>query len=437
MPKIQLTIKVSYLSSWSSYEGVRELVQNAKDAEVEHGASMKVDWYNDTLRIENDGVTMPHKALLLGHTTKLGNSRLIGKFGEGLKLGVLALVRAGHPVKIRNGSEVWVPTIEHSTTFDEDVLTFNIETGRADKNRVRVEVGGVNRMAWDKFRKCFLFLNPPKKADVVHTYNGDLLMGDEHKGKVFIKGIFVQNDPDLEFGYDFPDADLDRDRKMVQSFDLRYRTKNILLSAVNKMPQMLLGHLTNMLENPTADVEGINEYGTIPAEVAEKVAEDFTKKHGKDAVPVASLAESKDVEHLGKKGVIVSKQLGHVLAEKLGNANTIKEGLKREVVKRYGWHELAGAEKASLTEAVNLVNPIEQVCLDDVEIVDFRDVNLMGQFKERKILIAHKYLTDPNETLRILIHEVAHRDGGDGDKGHVDRIENIWKGVVAQLRRGS
>jgi hypothetical protein len=61
----------------------------------------------------------------------------------------------------------------------------------------------------------------------------------------------------------------------------------------------------------------------------------------------------------------------------------------------------------------------------------------MGQFKERKILIAHKYLSDPNETLRILIHEVAHRMGADGDKGHVNTIENIWKGVVAQLRRGS
>lgn len=435
--KIQLTIKTTYLPTWDAYCGIRELIQNGKDAEVEHGATMKVDWYNDTLRITNDGVTMPTKALLLGHTTKLGNSRLIGKFGEGLKLACLVLVRAGHPVKIRNGSEVWTPTIEHSDTFDEDVLTFNIDKGRANKNRVRVEVGGVNRMAWDKFRKCFLFLNPPKKADVVDTWQGDLLLGEAHKGKVFIKGIFVQTDPDLEFGYDFPDAELDRDRKMVQSFDLRYRTKGILLSAVDKVPKMLLGSLTAMLENPTADVEGINEYGTIPAEVAEKVAEDFTAKHGEDAVPVSSMAESKDVEHLGKKGVVVSKQLGHVLAEKLGSIETVKDGLKREVVKRYGWHELTETEKASLTEALNLVNSVEPVSLDDIEIVDFRDPNLMGQFKERKILIAHKYLTDPNETLRILIHEAAHRDGGDGDKGHVNRIENIWKGVVAQLRRGS
>jgi hypothetical protein len=168
--------------------------------------------------------------------------------------------------------------------------------------------------------------------------------------------------------------------------------------------------------------------------VAAKVTEDFKAKHGENAVPVASLAESKDIEHLGKKGVVVSKQLGHVLAETLGNALSIKAALMREVVKHYGWHELAQSERDSLIEAVNLVNPIESVKLDDIEVVDFRDPNLMGQFKERRIFIAYKYLKDPNETLRILVHEVAHRLGDDGDVGHVHCIENIWKGIVTQLR---
>lgn len=433
MPKIQLTIKVSYLETWGAYEGVRELVQNAKDAEVEHDATMKVDWYNDTLRITNDGVTMPLKALLLGHTTKLGNSKLIGKFGEGLKLGVLALVRAGHSVKIRNGSEVWTPSIERSELFDDDVLTFNIERGRAAKDRVRVEVGGVNRMAWEKFRQCFLFLAKPKEGDVVETWRGDLLVGDAYKGRVYVKGLFVQTDPEMEFGYDLKDAELDRDRKMVDSYDLRYRTKDILLTAIAEKPELLLP-FAKLLETPTTETESIGEYTAIPEAVAEKVAQDFKTKHGENAVPVASLAESKDIEHLGKKGVVVSSQLGIVLAKTLGSALTVKAKLKREVVKRYGWHELSDDERAALSEAVELINPVEPVKLDDIEVVDFRDDKLMGQFKDNKILVAHKHLSDPTEALRIIIHEVAHRDGNDGDKGHVWQLETIWKGVVAQLR---
>jgi len=201
MAKIQLTIKTSYLPNWGAYEGVRELVQNGRDAEVEHSAPLTVDWYNDTLRIENDGATVPIKALLLGHTTKLGNSEMIGKFGEGLKLGILALVRAGHPVKIRNGSEVWIPSIERSETFDEDVLTFRIEGGRDPKNRIRVEVGGITKEAWEKMKECFLFLSKPKKDEQVDTYSGGLLLGPKFKGRIYVKGILVQTVPVSSFGF--------------------------------------------------------------------------------------------------------------------------------------------------------------------------------------------------------------------------------------------
>lgn len=436
MPKIQLTIKTTYLSSWDAYCGVRELVQNARDSEVD-GHPLTVDWLNDTLRIENEGAALPHKALLLGHTTKEGRSDQIGKFGEGLKLGVLALVRAGHQVKIRNGGEVWTPCIERSETFDEDVLTFRIEGGREDKKRVRVEVGGITKDAWAKMRECFLFLQKPKKADVIETSYGTLIRGAAHKGRVYVKGIFVQTDPSLEYGYDLKDAELDRDRKMVESWNLKYHTKNVLLAALTKQKSMLV-QFTEMLENPTTETETITDSNSawgVTNEVSKAVADAFKKKHGEDAVPVTSLAESKDVEHLGKKGVVVTKQLGTVLAKTLGDALTVKESLKKEVVKTYSWSDLDVIERASLTDAIGLVNPVEKVSLDEVDIVDFRSDTLMGQFKAGRVLIAKKYLVDQNETLRILVHEVAHHQGGDGEVQHVHRIENIWKGIVANFRQ--
>src|ERR1700722_2115045 len=92
--KLELSIKTNYLPSWGAYEGIRELVQNGADARVELGASFEARHRKpDTLVLENEGATLPHEALLFGHTSKAGRSDLIGKFGEGLKLGVLALVR--------------------------------------------------------------------------------------------------------------------------------------------------------------------------------------------------------------------------------------------------------------------------------------------------------------------------------------------------------
>jgi hypothetical protein len=432
MPKIQLTIKTSYLPGWGIWEGLREVIQNARDAEFEHNSPMVVDWYNDTLRVENEGVTLPLKALLLGHTTKLNRSDTIGKFGEGLKLGILALVRAGHPVKIRNGSEVWVPTIERSDTFDEDVLTFSIEKGRQDKDRVRVEVGGVTKEDWNRIRENFLFLKPPK--DAISTFEGSLLRGPKYKGRIYVKGIFVQCRPEFNFGYDFSDAELDRDRKMVESWNLKYKVRAILLKAVSKEPS-LQGTFRRMLEeDDTIEVQDLDQY-FMDLDLVESVAAEFQQKHGQDAIPVTSLAESADIEHLGKKGVVVSKPMASILSKVLGNSNTVKEELKKEVLHKYSWHELLPAERNSLTEAVSMINAVEPFSLDAVDVVDFRSDDLMGQFKESRIFIARKYLQDPNETLRILVHEKAHENGGDGDKGHVWRVELIWKGIVTNLRR--
>jgi hypothetical protein len=435
MPRIQLTIKTTYLPSWGAWEGIREVIQNGRDAEFEHQSPMVVDWYNDTLRVENEGVTLPLKALLLGHTTKTGRSDTIGKFGEGLKLGILALVRAGHPVKIRNGSEVWTPTIERSDTFDDDVLTFTVESGRQEKARVRVEIGGVTKEDWDLMKENFLFVKPPKKNEAVVTTEGTLLRGPKYQGRIYVKGIFVQSNPELTFGYDFSDAELDRDRKMIESWNLKYKVRAILLKAVSKEPT-LRSTFREMLEgDATFEVQDLDHY-YMDQDLAKSVAAEFQTKHGKDAIPVTSLAESADIEHLGKKGVVVSKPLATVLANVLGSTNTVKEELRKEVLHKYSWHELSPEERTSLTEAVSLINAVESFTLDTIDVVDFRSEDLMGQYKEERICIARKYLQDPNETLRILVHEKAHEDGADGDKGHVWRMELIWKGIVANLRKG-
>jgi len=434
--KIPLTIKVSYLPSWGAYEGIRELVQNAKDAEVEHSAPMKVDWYNDTLRIENEGTTLPTKALLLGHTSKLGNSQMIGKFGEGLKLGVLALVRAGHEVKIRNGSEVWIPTIERSDVFGEDVLVFDITGGREVKNRIRVEIAGVTKEAWEKMRECFLFLSRPRETEQVVTSEGALLMGARFKGRIFVKGIFVQTVPNTEFGYDLPDVALDRDRKMVEAWNLQYHTRKVFMASLTQR-QSLFSNFVQMLENPTLETEGLDSLAasySITPDLAEKVVEVFQHTHGAHAVPVANLAESRDVEHLGKIGVVVSKPLGAVLARSLGDALTVRESLKREVVRSYGWGELTLEERRILTDAIDLVAKVEPVKLDDIDVVDFRSP-LHGQFKDNRILLAKNLLTDFEETVCTLVHEVAHRMGNDGDMGHVQQIERIWMGILRNFRR--
>ena len=441
--KIELSVKVDYLPTWDAYCGVRELIQNAKDATVEFNATMEVRYRKETqtLAIENEGCVLPHEALLIGHTTKAQRSDTAGKYGEGLKFGSLALIRAGHSVKIRSGSEVWIPSIQKSEKFNADVLVFDIEKGRSNKNRVQVEIGGIEPEAWEQMQKCFLFLLKAEELNkiCIETSYGSLLIGEAYVGKLFVKGIFVQIDSNMKYGYNFNDAEVDRDRKMVAKWDLQYKCRLIWSEAANKRPD-LMGVFVTMLDQQAQDLDGIDNYSAqyLPEQVKAEVVRSFQERHGQDALPVSTLSESKDIEHLGRKGIVASKSLRAVLETKLGTVDQVKVNLKREVVRVYSWCEIGETERANLETSIALINKVSPLTLNDIDVAEFRDEKTLGLWKDNRISVAYKMLAQRETTMRCTVHEFAHKlsHEGDGTKDHVECMELLWAGIVEILLKG-
>jgi hypothetical protein len=250
-----------------------------------------------------------------------------------------------------------------------------------------------------------------------------------------VKGIYVHTDSKLEYGYDIKSAELDRDRKMVDQWDFRFRVRDILAEAAGKNPDIVKG-LVNVLEKQTPESLGFGYGGSLPENVSVAVAADFVSKYGENAVPVKTLGESKDIDHLGKKGVVVSESLAAVLALKMPSVEKVKEALKEETKARYGWHDLLDAEKKSLTEACDLINAsgVLELDLDEVDVVDFGADDLRGMYKGGRVILARRLVADPDLCLSVLIHEAAHQNGGDGDKSHVATVEKVWCGIVSYLR---
>ena len=446
--KIELTIAVDYLPGWGVFEGVRELLQNARDAQTELSAPMTVRTRASSdsagvLVIENEGCTMPYEALLLGHTSKADRSDLIGKFGEGFKLGILALLRAGHSVKIRNGSEVWVPSIEQSDRFACRVLTFDIQKGRKNENRVQIEVGNISAEVYrDEIRPRFLWLDAKDgdlRTDCVKTAYGSLLLSSQHKGRVYVKGIFVEHKPELTVGFDFEDCEVDRDRKMVSSYDYQWKARQIWTSALAQRPD-LFGQFLTLVEEKSADTAGIDDYYAkkLPEAFVDHAVATFDARYGSDAVPVSNLGESQDLEHFGRKGVVVSDGLRAIIERTRGPLTKVKDDLRTEVTRTYSWHELSSDQKANLTRAVALVNAVCAVSVNDIGVCDFRSTDLHGLFSsEGGIKLAANVIARRGECLATLVHEVAHRAGVDGEKGHVAQIERIWSAIVENLANGS
>lgn len=441
MSKLELSINVNYLPSWGAWEGIRELVQNGKDAETEFSAPLKVTFLNGTLRIENEGATLSREALLFGTSSKADRSDMIGKFGEGLKLGILALVRAGHGVKIRTGAEVWSAEIARSERYDADVLCFDCVGGREDKRRVRVEIDNVTALEWERLKERFLFLAKRTAKDtesMVATSRGDLLLGEKYVGEIYVKGIYVSTDSRLSAGYNFRHAELDRDRKMIGSWDLQWLCGQMWTEAAGTRPD-LMGQLFNYALDGKADVAGLEHNASYaPESVKKAVAESFTAQFGERAVPVANLAESAEVEHLGRRGVVVTKSLGALLATTLGTKEQMHAKLKSEVVRTLSWGDMTDTQKTDLLDAVKLVSAVRPECtLDLIDIVEFSSKTTLGQFKDGRILLSAPLLDDRDELLATIVHEFSHRQGGDGEKDHVMGIEDLWRDIVKHLRGGT
>lgn len=423
--KIEITVTKDYVGSWGTYEGVREIIQNGIDGEQEYGCELQVSYTpNDKLAIENIGGSIPKEALLIGFTTKKDNDGLIGKFGEGLKLGVLALLRAGNTVKIKNGSEIWTPVIEQSDNFDAEVLKFKITTAKKPAKGLRVLIGGVSRQDWEKYKRSFLMLKQ-KSASMVETFYGDLLTAPHHAGRVYVKGIEVERHDDLVYGYNFKDADVDRDRRMISSWDLEYKMAHIL-GAVMATGHKYKRKIYKMLKESARDVKRLDYVGE---NTAKKLLDEFTKEHGTEAIPVANESEAREVGHYGKRGIVVPEAMAAVMKVTLGDMAQVKKTLCDATYTVIPKVALETHRRNNYYTALKMVSKVTEVDDGNIQIVEYKD-NTLGQYVGGSIRIGTRALDTLPMALATLVHEVCHGYGTDGEKSFVAQVERVLAEVA-------
>lgn len=349
-------------------------------------------------------------------------------------MGCLAAAREGYKVVIRTGDETWVPEIRSSEKFGgEDVLAFDIQGGRKFADRVCVEIQGISKETWDSFKSQFLFLNPRvARTDV--TY-GSLLTDSKYKGMIFVKGIFVQRNDDLQYGYDLRYASTDRDRRMVDYWELTSHTRRIWNEVVTE-DTARLDSLFALLNAGAKDVEGFeSSYSDVDEEIALGLAVRFEDLHGKDVYPVTSSEEAVKMEHLGVRTARVPKVLQKALKRVVGDYTEKVQALTSSVVEVFSRDALDASERETLDTALLILDEAGGMHGLALEIVSFRDDGLLGTFcgKDERVRIARHLLEDLRKTLETLVHEVAHLLGGDGEKAHVAAVEALWSKIAMAL----
>jgi hypothetical protein len=438
------------------WEAVRETIQNGLDEQEEKGHELIVTHKGTTLKVRNIGADLQAKALLMGHTTKDGLD-LRGQHGEGLNLGMLAAVRAHRKMTIETQREVWTPSISYSTEYGERVLQVRARVRRQEGDGVEVSME-VTSQEWEEYKKNFLPLNDLPEEDCVRTETGTILFDPSYKGRVYVKGIFVSVDTDLKYGYDLKNAKLDRDRRLLDSYDRRWQIGRMFSEAVASSPQKIGKVVFDLLQNEWEDVKGLGTYNTSAA-LRASVAEHFEKEFGEDAIPVQSIGDSAEIEHFGKKGIVANTNLREVLfTSKIQSPAQIKNTFSKAVKKSYSFHELEDFERSmlnlleeSFSKARNFIpnSPVEiedfaeaigvsahtlvgfpSRVLDSIEIVDYFDPKVKGlcDLVTGSISLSKSSLTSLSLVLRVYVHELSHKITGssDGYKDHVDTLQDLW-----------
>lgn len=323
MSKYELSISTGYVKNWGIVEAVRELYQNALDNEIENPENKMGSVYNkdiQELRISNKTSSLEKDSLLLGTSTKAGNNRTIGQHGEGYKIAFMVLLRNGKTVTVYNygKKEVWKASLMKSRRYNnQEIPVITVEKHvwtKVPDNDLTIVVGGITEDEYVLIKNSNLNLRDYVRC-LDFPDRGRILLDESEKGNIYVKGLFVANKRDFEYGYDLDPSriTLDRDRRILDSIRIAFETSELWNNALILNPEYRPEFL-DLFHNEKLDVRYCTEsYIGCCYAASDLIASDFFEEYGGDAVPVISNEEFDDARFNGRNPVIVSSAVAEAI----------------------------------------------------------------------------------------------------------------------------
>ena len=173
------------------------------------------------LVLANFDTQLPDDCLILGNSGKKNNGRFAGSYGEGMKVAINYLIAHDFKVNIITKRQIWSFYYQNESL---QVQKHNIQNCTLDVNHTTyVIVSKTNEKLLDE--SLYLFLHETYVGKVIDCSPGfRVLLEERFLGKVFVKGIFVEDKSNskseaFNFGIDIfvSNSDvLSRDRNFVE-----------------------------------------------------------------------------------------------------------------------------------------------------------------------------------------------------------------------------
>lgn len=345
--KFTLPISPEYVAHWGLWEAVREIYQNALDEQTLDPSNIaSISYHDGILKIFTSRGHLTPETLVLGNSSKRDDPKLRGKFGEGYKLALLVLARLELPVEIFTGAERWEPRLEHSDIFNSTVLAIETEP-YTQREGVEFSIDGVQTDQWEDIKK---------NIRLTSELNW-ILEEPEEEGRIYVGGLYVSTVKGFHCGYSFVPGKikLDRDRGMVNGFDLAYETSKL-------WERQGSDHAMELVNAEAPDVQYLDSHVKAASPIVTYHSDYFYRTHG-DAIPVSNQEEIERASNARVKWVLVPEKVKTLLRlVRSWFIPTTKSPVEqlRDFRKKHEWN-MNREMKHDLDEIIHSMSPEETV----------------------------------------------------------------------------
>ena len=465
----------TWRQDWGEWEAIRDIVQNALD-ECEH-----YTWGHDSegLYIRDAGKGIAVADFLLG-PPKLKPDYARGKYGEGMKIAALALLRKGYPVRVETASrELWIVFLEQKTNGHAQTLAAFWRPYSRRSGTVFHVIGYTGSAFEDRFavnlpRSAIIAEGPSPVTQPVRRFNQLIrhkfpvteAEGWYEKGtgasRIFARDIYMR-DINSPFSYNLWGFDMAPDRHGAKEEQDMWTDMGRLWSCVTKVD--LLQEFLRMVRMPpeveTDESHSINmgswdmgrepvtgkDYADFIRENASAWKEAWGRVCGDNAVIRTDDRWDGTVKHLGYMPVNVQWNVRDTLAR----AIMTDKDLVKASQERLREVEVIPAERLSHRQRINLklaraitdeICRIRRVSAVHAAIIPPASdrVRTAGMYSRTtgEIYIASDQLESARSTIDTVVHEIAHHTSGaeDLEQAHADAMTDVASRVVKETAGG-
>lgn len=449
----------TWRQDWGEWEAIRDLVQNALD-ETETYKS----WYDEEgLWIADQGKGVAVADFLLG-PPKLKPDYARGKYGEGMKIASLALLRKGYPVHVLTvGKELYMIFVEQEAG-DTKVQSL-AALWRPDGTEIGTKwhiIGYFGDSYSDRFtinlpKSAFVSQAPTRITQPKLRYDQLIKHDFGEQSRIFGRDIYMKeiNSP---FSYNLWGFEMAPDRTAPKNESDIYVDMGRVWSYVNDVA--LLESFFRMVKDPAEIIAvenhnidmtwsmGRDNTGELYSAKIKENAE-IWKKAWNNVLGSSTVIRTNDaldpaVRHLGYSSVTldwgVKEAVGSVIKTDRALINESQDRLREvEVIPD---SELSQSQRAhlELARAIGKVYKVGGVVAAIIPPASDR-VRTAGMYGRttQEVYISLEQLETGRKTIDTVIHELAHHTSGAEDlmEGHSEEMTKIAGKVVSLVSEGS